>query len=81
MPLIFGGAVGNPFVVLAQKAAVSHIGSLFIAGLILVAAGAVTVLIFAPRAPAHAPLPAEPTSPGKKKEPALAPGDSSGRGE
>jgi hypothetical protein len=82
MPLIFGGApVVNTFVVLAQKGAVSHIGPLFIAGLILVAAGAVTVLIFAPRAPAHAPAPTEPTSPGKKKEPALAPGDSSGRGE
>ncbi len=51
MPLIFGGApVINTLVVLAQKGAFSHIGSIFIAGLILVAAGAVTVLIFAPRA-------------------------------
>jgi len=56
MPLIFGGApVINTLVVLAQKGAFSHIGPIFIAGLMLVAAGAVTVLIFAPRAPAHAP--------------------------
>ncbi len=49
MPLIFGGApVVNTFVVLAAKGAMSHIGPIFIAGLILVAAGAVTVLIFAP---------------------------------
>jgi hypothetical protein len=82
MPLVFGGApVVNTFVALTKSGMVGEVGALFIAGLILVAAGAVTVLIFAPRAPAHAPAPTEPTSPGKKKEPALAPGDSSGRGE
>jgi hypothetical protein len=82
MPLVFGGApVVNTFVALTKSGMVGEVGALFIAGLILVAAGAVTVLIFAPRAPAHAPPPTEPTSPGKKKEPALAPGDSSGRGE
>jgi hypothetical protein len=76
MPLIFGGApVVNTFVVLAAKGAMSHIGPVFIAGLILVAAGAVTVLVFAPKAPAHAPTAAEPASTHGKKEPALAPGE------
>ncbi len=80
MPLVFGGApVVNTFVALTKSGMVGEVGALFVAGLILVAAGAVTVLIFAPRAPA--PPPTEPASSAKKKEPALAPGDSSGRGE
>jgi hypothetical protein len=54
MPLVFGGApVVNTFVEVARNNAMSHIGPIFIAGLILVAAGAVTVLVFAPRA--HGP--------------------------
>lgn len=61
MPLIFGGApVINTFVVLGQKGAFGHIGPIFVAGLMLVAAGAVTVLIFAPRGTAHAPAPGTP---------------------
>ncbi len=75
MPLIFGGApVVNTFVVLTAKGAMSHIGPVFIAGLILVAAGAVTVLIFAPRAP-HAPVAAAAAAKDEKKVPALTPGE------
>jgi hypothetical protein len=72
MPLVFGGApVINTLVVLAKSGAVGQIGPPFIAGLILVAAGAVTVLLFAPRAPAHAPAHApEPEAAAKEKEPA-----------
>ncbi|HEV3418433.1 MAG TPA: hypothetical protein VG056_16535 [Pirellulales bacterium] len=77
MPLIFGGApVVNTFVVLAQKGAVSHIGPVFMAGLILVAAGAVTVLIFAPRAPAHAPAQVEESAKKGKEPAALGSGES-----
>jgi len=72
MPLVFGGApVINTLVVLTRTGMVNQIGPLFIAGLILVAAGAVTVLLFAPRAPAHAPAHAAPAAPEEKeKEPA-----------
>ena len=78
MPLVFGGApVVNTLVVLTRTGAVNQIGPLFIAGLILVAAGAVTVLLFAPRAPAHAPAHAAPElAEDKEKQPAeLAKGD------
>jgi hypothetical protein len=68
MPLVFGGApVINTLVVLTRTGTVSQIGPLFIAGLILVAAGAVTVLLFAPRAPAQAPAHAAPV-PANEKE-------------
>ncbi len=72
MPLIFGGApVVNTLFVLAMSSTINQIGPLFIAGLILVAAGAVTVLIFAPRAPAHAPAHGELAKPAaEEKEPA-----------
>lgn len=72
MPLVFGGApVINTLVVLTKAGAVGQIGPPFIAGLILVAAGAVTVLIFAPRAPAHAPTHTlEPEPAAKEEEPA-----------
>lgn len=56
MPLVFGGApVVNTFVALTLFDLWGQIGSIFVAGLILTAAGAVTVLVFAPRAhgPAH----------------------------
>jgi hypothetical protein len=56
MPLVFGGApVVNTFVEVANRSAWSDIGPLFYAGLIMTAAGAVTVLVFAPRShlPAH----------------------------
>jgi hypothetical protein len=56
MPLVFGGApVVNTFVALTLFKSWGAIGPIFIAGLIMTAAGAVTVLVFAPRAhgPAH----------------------------
>jgi hypothetical protein len=78
MPLVFGGApVVNTLFVLALSSTIDRIGPVFIAGMILVAAGAVTVLIFAPRAPAHAPVQGAESQDAKKdKEPArLAPGE------
>jgi hypothetical protein len=63
MPLIFGGApVVNTLMAILLKNAWSQINSWFLAGLILVAIGAVVVLIFQPRA-------AKPASPhGTKSE-------------
>lgn len=60
MPLVFGGApIVNTFYEVAKNSAWGHIGPLFYAGLIITIAGAVTVLIFAPRAhgPAHVAMP------------------------
>jgi hypothetical protein len=51
MPLVFGGA---PVVNTLAKGGLENIGGLFLAGLILVIAGAVMVLIFAPRGDAPA---------------------------
>jgi hypothetical protein len=57
MPLVFGGApVINTFASM-EPGTLGAIGPLFIAGLIVVAAGAVTTLVFAPRAQGHAPAP------------------------
>ena len=65
MPLVFGGApVVNTFVSLIQQGTMGQIGAVFIAGLILVAVGAVTVLVFAPRG--HDPAPAAEKSPAAK---------------
>ena len=62
MPLVFGGApVINTFVSLLAAGEVDSLHPMFYAGLIVVAAGAVTVLIFAPKAHApHAPKHEEP---------------------
>lgn len=50
MPLVFGGApVVNTFVSVTQAGQWGQVPPLFYAGLIIVAAGAVTVLIFAPK--------------------------------
>ncbi len=50
MPLVFGGApVINTFFTAISRGILNQMGSLFIAGLILVVAGAVIVLVFAPR--------------------------------
>ncbi len=50
MPLVFGGApVVNTFISMIQYGA-SNVSPFFYAGLIVVIAGAVTVLIFAPKA-------------------------------
>ncbi len=64
MPLVFGGApVVNTFVEVTNHSAWSNIGPLFYAGLIMTAAGAVTVLVFAPRSHAPAPAVTPPTPP------------------
>ena len=50
MPLIFGGApVINTFISIAMSGNISSISPFFYAGLIVVVAGAVSVLVFAPR--------------------------------
>jgi hypothetical protein len=55
MPLVFGGApVVNAFLTIYLAGRMREIGPLFLAGLIMVVLGAVTVLVFAPHAPAHA---------------------------
>jgi hypothetical protein len=55
MPLVFGGApVVNAFLTIYLARRMKEIGPLFLAGLIMVVLGAVTVLIFAPHAPAPA---------------------------
>ena len=54
MPLVFGFApVVTTFISLFTKNLWSQAHPIFYAGLILVVAGAVTVLMFAPKAPAH----------------------------
>jgi hypothetical protein len=54
MPLVFGGApVVNTFVSVIQAGNYDQLHPLFFAGLIVVAAGAVTVLIFAPKTAVH----------------------------
>jgi hypothetical protein len=62
MPLVFGLApVINTFTTLIAAGTVNQIKPTFIAGLMMVVAGAVTVLLFAPKAKPHAP-PAKPAS-------------------
>jgi hypothetical protein len=59
MPLVFGGApVINTFASMAAAPPSEPIGPVFIAGLIMVVIGAVTVLVFAPKGQPHAPSPA-----------------------
>ncbi len=61
MPLVFGGApVINTFVSVSQAGQWADLHAMFYAGLIVVAAGAVTVLVFAPKPdkPHGAPAPA-----------------------
>ncbi len=57
MPLVFGGApVVNTFVSVTQAGQWGQLHAMFYAGLIVVVAGAVTVLVFAPKpAPHHPP--------------------------
>jgi hypothetical protein len=57
MPLVFGGApVVNAFLTIYLAGRVKEIGPLFLAGLIMVALGAVTVLLSAPSPPASAAI-------------------------
>ncbi len=54
MPLVFGGApVVNTFVSVIQAGNYDELHPFFFAGLIVVAAGAVTVLVFSPKSPPH----------------------------
>jgi hypothetical protein len=55
MPLVFGGApVVNAFLTIYLAGRLREIGPVFLAGLIMVVLGAVTVLVFAPRPTVHA---------------------------
>jgi hypothetical protein len=65
MPLVFGGApVINTLTTLISKPPAEAPGPIFYAGLIIVAVGAVTVLIFAPKPgkPAAKPVDAPSTA-------------------
>ena len=56
MPLVFGGApVVNTFVSVTQSGSWGQLHAMFYAGLIVVMAGAVTALVFAPKPEPHAP--------------------------
>lgn len=71
MPLVFGGApVINTFFQILTTEGIEQISPVFYAGLIVVIAGAVTVLVFAPRGAPHAPPPKPVETP--KVEPAEA---------
>lgn len=60
MPLVFGGApVVNTLTTILTKGSFAEVNPIFFAGLIIVAVGAVTVLVFAPKG-AHKPAPAPP---------------------
>jgi MFS family permease len=60
MPLVFGGApVINTFVSVLQAGNFDQLSVIFYAGLLIVVAGAVTVLVFAPKPERHASPPAE----------------------
>jgi hypothetical protein len=70
MPLVFGGApVVNTFISILTAKELSTISPMFYAGLIVVVAGAVSVLVFAPRAKPHE---AQAVKPPTKPEPAPA---------
>lgn len=67
MPLVFGGApVVNTFVSVTQAGQWGDLHAMFFAGLIVVMAGAVTVLVFAPKPAPHHP-------PAGEKKPEAAP--------
>jgi hypothetical protein len=65
MPLVFGGApVVNTFFTITANGLWGQVNALFVAGLLLVIAGAVMVLVFAPKGspppkPVSAPIPTE----------------------
>jgi hypothetical protein len=63
MPIVFGAApVINTFTTMTQFGSWGHAGPIFYAGLLLVIAGACTVLVFAPKGTPHA-APAKAPSP------------------
>jgi hypothetical protein len=64
MPLVFGGApVINAFLTIFLAGRMKEIGPVFLAGLVMVILGAVTVLMFAPHAPSAAAAAAPATPP------------------
>ena len=67
MPLVFGGApVVNTFITIIHEGTLGQVSVLFYTGLVMVVAGAVSVLVFAPRAgktAAAGDKPAETTEP------------------
>jgi hypothetical protein len=66
MPLVFGGApVINTFVSVTQTGQWGDLHAFFYAGLIVVIAGAVTVLVFAPKPAGHPPATAPPEPSGE----------------
>lgn len=72
MPLVFGGApVVNAFITIYLADRMKEIGPVFLAGLVMVVLGAVTVLMFAPHAsPAVAAATAPPVTPAPEAAPA-----------
>jgi MFS family permease len=70
MPLVFGGApVINTFVSVLQAGNYDQLHPMFYAGLIVVVAGAVTVLVFAPKGGGH-PAPQTAAAPAHEAAPA-----------
>jgi len=62
MPLVFGGApIVNSFVTIGMSRSVKKIGPVFLAGLLIVVLGAVTVMLFKPTAASGSAAAIEPT--------------------
>ncbi len=72
MPLVFGGApVINTFASMAFSPPADSVSPLFLAGLVIVVIGAITVLVFAPKSAPHpAPTAAVPKPPSATPAPA-----------
>ncbi|TWT87288.1 hypothetical protein Mal64_28260 [Pseudobythopirellula maris] len=74
MPLVFGGApVVNSFITIYMARKMKEIGPVFLAGLVMVVLGAVTVLTFKPTAhPPHPPVTAEVDALGEEQHDSVA---------
>ena len=71
MPLVFGVApLINTFITVTEEKTASNLTPLFFASLLLAIAGAVTVLVFAPKG--HPPAPGGKSGAGAPKEKAAA---------
>lgn len=82
MPLVFGGApVVNSFLTIYLAKKMKEVGPVFLAGLLMVVMGAVTVLMFAPKGVPHAAPPgaeAAAATPTEDAPPVAKPGGGSG---
>jgi hypothetical protein len=79
MPLIFGGApVVATLTSVVSQGLYGDIGPLFLAGLILVIAGAAMVLVFAPKGAPHAPTPVPQPTPTPTEAPESPPAAAGG---